>query len=209
MAFPKIWRRTFIVHCIEVKGASHPRRQRGSLVTAAAYLLFAGGLAALLSGCASSPMPPWPGSQAAAGAPASASGGTASGGAIAARAAPPLAAALATAAQEPAKSWPEYQRRAALRMVAASPEQAYTGPVPEPLLAIPVLEVELRSDGQIARINVVRTPTQAEDTVQIAIEAVQKAAPFGDVRKLPRPWKFVEVFLFNDNRQFKPRSLDD
>jgi hypothetical protein len=77
------------------------------------------------------------------------------------------------------------------------------------LLAIPVLEVELRSDGQIARINVVRTPTQAEDTVQIAIEAVQKAAPFGDVRKLPRPWKFVEVFLFNDNRQFKPRSLDD
>jgi hypothetical protein len=29
------------------------------------------------------------------------------------------------------------------------------------------------------------------------------------VRQLPKPWKFTEVFLFNDDRQFKPRTLDD
>ena len=33
-------------------------------------------------------------------------------------------------------------------------------------------------------------------------------APYGGVSRLPRPWKFSEVFLFDDNRRFKPRSLD-
>jgi hypothetical protein len=28
------------------------------------------------------------------------------------------------------------------------------------------------------------------------------------VSRLPRPWKFVETFLFNDDRKFKPRTLD-
>jgi hypothetical protein len=28
------------------------------------------------------------------------------------------------------------------------------------------------------------------------------------VSRLPRPWKIVEVFLFDDNRRFKPRTLD-
>jgi hypothetical protein len=37
---------------------------------------------------------------------------------------------------------------------------------------------------------------------------VRRAAPFGDVSHLPRPWKFTETFLFNDDRHFKPRSLD-
>ena len=42
-----------------------------------------------------------------------------------------------------------------------------------------------------------------------AIAAVRRAAPFGDVSRLPKPWKFVEVFLFDDDRRFKPRTLDD
>ena len=41
-----------------------------------------------------------------------------------------------------------------------------------------------------------------------AIDAVRRAGPFGDVSKLPRPWKFAEAFLFNDDRRFKPRTLD-
>jgi len=76
------------------------------------------------------------------------------------------------------------------------------------LLAIPVLEVELRSDGHIAKINVLRQPSQALDTTQLAIDAVQRAAPFGDVSRLPKPWKYTEAFLFDDDRRFKPRTLD-
>ena len=30
----------------------------------------------------------------------------------------------------------------------------------------------------------------------------------GPVAHLPKPWKFAEVFLFNDERRFKPRTLD-
>ena len=94
-------------------------------------------------------------------------------------------------------------------MVAANPEGTYIGAVPEPLLAIPVLEIELNGDGSVRRVNVQRRPTQAGDTVQLAIDAVHRAAPFGDVSHLPRPWKFSEVFLFRDDRRFKPRVLDN
>ena len=93
-------------------------------------------------------------------------------------------------------------------MVAANPGITYDGDVPEPLLAIPVLEIELNADGSVRHIEVLRVPRQAKDTVQIAIDAVRRAAPFGDVSRLPRPWKFSETFLFNDDRKFKPRTLD-
>ena len=92
--------------------------------------------------------------------------------------------------------------------MAANPERTYGGAVPDPLLAIPVLEIELNGDGSIRRIEVLRVPTQAKDTVQIAIDAVHRAAPFGNVARLPKPWKFAETFLFNDDRKFKPRTLD-
>lgn len=94
-------------------------------------------------------------------------------------------------------------------MVAANPNLTYTGQVPEPLLAIPVLEVELLADGSIAKINVLRQPSQAKDTTQMAIDAVKRAAPFGDVSRLPKPWRYIEAFLFRDDRKFKPRTLDE
>jgi hypothetical protein len=56
---------------------------------------------------------------------------------------------------------------------------------------------------------VLRRPTQAHDTVQLAIDAMRRAAPFGNVSRLPKPWKFSETFLFNDDRKFKPRTLDN
>jgi hypothetical protein len=80
--------------------------------------------------------------------------------------------------------------------------------VPDPLLAIPILEIELNGDGSVRRIEVLRVPTQAQDTVQLAIDAVRRAAPFGEVSHLPPPWRFSEVFLFDDARRFKPRTLD-
>ena len=105
-------------------------------------------------------------------------------------------------------SWEAYRVQAAERIVEANPGGTYGGLVPEPLLAIPVLEIELNADGSVRRIVVRRKPGQALDTVQLAIAAVQRAAPFGPVAHLPRPWTFVEVFLFDDQRRFKLRSLD-
>lgn len=107
------------------------------------------------------------------------------------------------------RSWAELSQQAARRLVAAHPDSSYMGPPPEPLLAIPVLEVELNGDGSVRQVKVLRVPSQARDTTQLAIDAVHRAAPYGDVSRLSKPWKFVEVFLFDDARRFKPRSLDE
>ena len=98
------------------------------------------------------------------------------------------------------------KRQAADRILAANPSLAHRGPIREPLLAIPVLEIELERDGAIRRIAVLRHPRQARDTTEIAIAAVRRAAPFGDVSALRRPWVFSETFLFGDDRTFKVRT---
>ena len=128
--------------------------------------------------------------------------------AVAGPAAAPMPIAVRLAAPGTVRSWTELRRQAALRMVAANPNGTYLGDVPDVLLAIPVLEIELNGDGSIRKIEVLRKPGQAVDTVQLAIDAVRRAAPFGDVSRLPRPWRFTETFLFDDARRFKPRTLD-
>jgi hypothetical protein len=112
------------------------------------------------------------------------------------------------ASMRPARTIDEYKLQAATRLVDANPAITYLTPAQNPLLAIPILEIEVDADGGVRRIEVLREPTQAADTVQIAIDAVHRAAPFGDATHLPRPWKFTEVFLFDEERRFKPRVLD-
>ena len=106
------------------------------------------------------------------------------------------------------RNWAEVRQQAAERLIAANPEITYLGRVPDQLLAIPVLEVELNGDGSVRRIEILREPREAKDTTKIAVDAMRRAAPFGDVSRLPRPWKFTETFLFDDARKFKPRTLD-
>jgi hypothetical protein len=106
------------------------------------------------------------------------------------------------------RSWDDYRVAAGRRLVAANPNGTYMGTVPDILLAIPVLEIELNADGSVRKVNVQRMPGQAEDTVQLAIDAVYRGGPYGNVSHLPRPWRYSETFLFRDDRRFKPRSLD-
>jgi hypothetical protein len=147
--------------------------------------------------------------------------GETSGATTRAAAPPPATAARTAAATVPSadtrrplpppasgRNWNEVRRQAAERMVAANPDITYTGRVPDQLLAIPVVEVELNGDGSVRRIEVLREPRENRDTTKIAIDAIRRAAPFGDVSRLPKPWKFVETFLFDDSRKFKPRTLD-
>jgi hypothetical protein len=108
----------------------------------------------------------------------------------------------------PARTVDEYQRQIAVRLMAANPKITYATRPPDLLLAVPVLEVEVNGDGSVRHIAVLRTPSEARDTVQIAIEAVRRAAPFGDATHVPKPWKFMQTFLFDGDRRFKPRILD-
>ncbi len=106
------------------------------------------------------------------------------------------------------RSWTDARLQAANRMVMANPDVIYTGKPPDILLAIPVLTIELHGDGSIKHIAVMRYPSQARETVEMAMAAVRRAAPFGDVSRLPKPWKFNETFLFNADKKFKPMTLD-
>lgn len=167
------------MHCIERAGTARRPRALAGCAALAA--------AALLAACAGAPAPrPGTGPSARPGSPAD-----------------------TAAPAGRARNWEEYKLQAARRLVDANPDVTHMGEVVQPLLAIPVLEIELNADGSVRHIKVARYPGQARDTVDIAIAAVRRAAPFGDVRHLPKPWVYSEVFLFNDDRRFKPRLLDD
>jgi hypothetical protein len=166
------------------------------------------GLMALLTGCSDSPRVPVV-SPAASSASASSSNAALEPGP--ARPQPPASGpktGSALPAPKPPRNHDELRLQAAHRLIAANPQHSYTGAVPEILLAIPVLEVNLNRDGSIKRIVVLRRPSQEGDTVQLAIDALHRAAPYGDLARLPAPWRFTETFLFNDERRFKPRTLD-
>jgi len=124
---------------------------------------------------------------------------------------PPPVPAPAPAPALKVKDWAEFKKVAALQIMKANPEHVYHGPVPEPLKGIPILDIELAADGRVLNIEVQRRPrpADAQHTTQLAIDAVKRAGPFPMVRHLPKPWKFSEVFLFNDQDQFKPRTLDE
>lgn len=160
---------------------SHPFRRRAAL---AALLSLA------LAGCAGGPPAPVT-------APAPAP-----------PAAPPAPRYVKLPPPPAARSWDELKLNAARRLVAAHPDTSYVGTPPEALLAIPVLEVELNADGSVRKVLVLREPREVKKTIQLAIDAVHRAAPYGDVSKLPRPWRFVEVFLFDDDLRFMPATLD-
>jgi hypothetical protein len=162
-------------------------------------------LVLVLGGCGGNRLPPWPAPSTNPAPVESRPEAKAPSASRSPNAAEPVPA---LGAPRRARNWDEFRLLAARRMVAANKAHTYDGTVPEPLLAIPVLEIELNADGSIRRIVVSRTPGQATDTVQIAIDAVKRAAPFGEVSHLPKPWKFTEVFLFDDERRFKPRTLD-
>jgi hypothetical protein len=102
----------------------------------------------------------------------------------------------------------ELRLQIAQRLVAAHPDTTYLSPTPERLLAIPVLQVELNANGSVRKIVVLRHPTTGDEATELAIAAVKRAAPYGNVARLPRPWRVVETFLFDDALRFKPRTLD-
>ena len=102
----------------------------------------------------------------------------------------------------------ELQRHFARRLVDSHPDSSYQSASPPRLLAIPVLEVEFNADGSVHDIKVLRQPSTGTQATALAIDAIRRAGPYGNLSKLPRPWKIVETFLFDDDLRFKPRTLD-
>ncbi len=111
------------------------------------------------------------------------------------------------AAAGPARTWAEYKVRVAQRIMDTSAGETFSGPLPDPLQSIPVLQVHLNRDGSVRRIEVLRVPRQSPQTLEMAQRAIRRAAPFEPVGHLPQPWQFSETFLYNDDLKFQLRTL--
>ncbi len=110
-------------------------------------------------------------------------------------------------AQAPARTWDEYKVRAAQRIMQTSGGETFTGPIPERLQSIPVVQVQLNRDGSVRNVTVMRVPKFSPQTLQMAMNAVRRAGPFEPVGHLPQPWQYAETFLYNDDLKFQIRSL--
>lgn len=157
------------------------------------------GLLVVLAGCTSQPTP-------------SDSSPPASGPEPAAPAPGPAATVVrptvpAPVAQAPARNWDEYKVRAARRIMQTSGGETFTGPIPERLQSIPVVQVQLNRDGSVRNVTVMRVPKFSPQTLQMAMNAVRRAGPFEPVGHLPQPWQYAETFLYNDDLKFQIRSL--
>ncbi len=164
--------------------------------------LAAAGLLAVLAGCSSRPMPSDP--------PPPAAPGPGPAATVVRPAAPattPAPAAQPPAAQAPARNWEEYKVRAARRIMQTSAGETFSGPIPERLQSIPVVQVELNRDGSVRNVTVLRVPKFSPQTLQMATAAIRRAGPFEPVGHLPRPWQYAETFLYNDDLKFQIRSL--
>jgi len=106
------------------------------------------------------------------------------------------------------RSFDALQQQVARRLVEAHPDTSFTHVAPPRLLAIPVIEIELNQDGSVRNTRVVRHPSTGSEATALALAAIRRAAPFGNVSAVPKPWKVVEAFLFDDQLRFKPRTLD-
>lgn len=205
--------------CIEIQAGWRKNTPNGRLPGALLLQLL---LLLLLTACTNKPAPP-PGPTASA--PAVAKPAPAVAPSIATPTAPPPAAQglpastpktktapapryVTLGAAALSRNWAEYRLQAARRLVAAHPDTSHMGKPQPLLLGIPVLEIELNRDGSVRKVTVLREPQEAKETIQLAIDAVHRAGPYGDVTRLPKPWKFIETFLFNSDSRFKPRSLD-
>ncbi len=157
----------------------------------------------VLAGCASSPMPVYRPAPAIPSAPSTQTAPTAP----AAPARAPGAATAPRAALPPVATWQQYRLRAAHIITQANPAHSFTGPLPDPLHGIPVLQIMLNADGSVRLIDTLRVSKVAPETTQLAISAIRRAGSFGPVGHLPQPWQFNETFLYNEALKFQLRSL--
>jgi hypothetical protein len=100
-----------------------------------------------------------------------------------------------------------YRIAAAKKIMQANGGNTFFGPIPEPLASIPVIEISLNADGSVRAIDVLRTPHFYPETIEMARAAVRRAAPFGSVAHLPKPWTFNETFLYNEELKFQLHAL--
>jgi hypothetical protein len=100
--------------------------------------------------------------------------------------------------------------QAAQQITSKNKNQTYQDPTPAVLFAIPIFKVFVDANGLIQNIEILRIPSnpEAQFTVQLGLEAIQRAEPFKILNSDQQPVVFNQTFLFRDDLKFKLRALD-
>lgn len=103
----------------------------------------------------------------------------------------------------------DYKRALAGKILATTPDAAFSGALPPLLTSIVVVEAKIGRDGDIASLRVVRSRDQKASG--LALAAMRAAAPFPKPGKLMaghhKTFDFSETFLFNKEYRFQIRTL--
>jgi hypothetical protein len=99
---------------------------------------------------------------------------------------------------------------AAPQIVTANPDKVFAQAPPPVLFAIPILKVSVDRQGLVTNVDILREPMNpaAQDTVQMAIEAVLKAQPYQGLIYEGDTARFVQTFLYREDRLFLLRVLN-
>jgi hypothetical protein len=106
-----------------------------------------------------------------------------------------------------AQTMQEFRVEVAKKILFSNIPYSFRGELPDPLASIPVIEISLNEDGTIRSLEAVRTPRFHPETVELAKAAIRRAAPFGAITHVQKPWTYNETFLFNDDLKFQLLSL--
>lgn len=103
----------------------------------------------------------------------------------------------------------DYKRALAAKILAATPDGAFSGALPPLLTSIVVVEAKIGRDGDIVNLRVVRSRDQKASN--LALVAMRAAAPFPKPDKLMaahhKTFDISETFLFNKEYRFQIRTL--
>lgn len=110
----------------------------------------------------------------------------------------------------------EAQRAMALKIVKVAGREADPRAARESLnpsnelgYSVLVLDITLDAEGHVVNISVVRPPSKddAQDTIDLAISAVHKAAPYRGITRGVLGFNVMQTFIFSKNRKFYINAL--
>jgi protein TonB len=111
--------------------------------------------------------------------------------------------------QPPIHTLDDYKRALAARILAATPDGAFTGALPPLLTSIVVVEAKIGRDGDLVNLRVVRSRDQKASN--LALAAMRAAEPYPKPGKLMeshhKTFDMSETFLFNKDYRFQIRTL--
>ena len=101
-----------------------------------------------------------------------------------------------------------YRREAALRIYESFPMHIYRGKMPALTYAIAITETDVRADGQVLEVRLVREPASAKEVGPWVVAMVRRVGQFPPLAKLAQV-TYTETWLVDKSGKFQLHSLTE